>query len=97
MSVLQGFKRTGGVELAPMSATRDRNIADAYANGRKQGGVNVALYHSICLQIHISLALIFLLVTGLLFKYSTKGKSRGVLIDFLSIYPKEKASPKASH
>ena len=60
---IEGFKRIGGVELAPMSTTSDRDVADSFACGRKG---------------------------GLLFKYTTKGKSRGVLIDFLSLYPKEK-------
>jgi hypothetical protein len=57
------FKRIGGVELAPMSTTSDKDVATSYACGRKG---------------------------GLLFKYTTKGKSRGVLIAFLSLYPREK-------
>ena len=57
------FKIGGGVALAPMSTTSDKDVATSYACGRKG---------------------------GLLFKYTTKGKSRGVLIAFLSLYPREK-------
>ena len=60
------FKRVGGTELAPMSTTSSREVANAYAGVGKQG--------------HKSL----------IFRYNTRGLSRGVLIDFLSMYPKEK-------
>lgn len=56
------FKIGGGVALAPMSTTSERDVANSYACGRKG---------------------------GLLIKYTTKGQSRGVLIDFLSLYPRE--------
>jgi hypothetical protein len=56
------FKIGGGVALAPMSTTSERDVANSYACGRKG---------------------------GLLIKYTTKGQSRGVLIDFHSLYPRE--------
>jgi len=63
---LEAFKARGGTELAPMSTTSSREIADSYAGVGQDG--------------HASL----------LFRYTTKALSRGVLIDYLSLYPKEK-------
>jgi len=63
---LEAFKTRGGTELAPMSTTSSREVADSYAGVGQDG--------------HASL----------LFRYTTKALSRGVLIDYLSMYPKEK-------
>lgn len=63
---LELFKARGGTELAPMSTTSSRAIADSYAGLGEEG--------------HKSL----------IFRYTTKALSRGVLIDYLSMYPKEK-------
>ena len=60
---LEEFKRVGGTELAPMSTTKKRDMAEAFAKGNQR---------------------------GLIFRYTTKGHSKGVCIDFLSVYPKEK-------
>ena len=59
---LDEFKRLGGTELAPMSTTLKRSVAERFARG-DQG--------------------------GLIFRYTTKAHSKGVCIDFLSLYPKE--------
>ena len=50
-------------QMAPMSTTKSREIANSYAQGK---------------------------AGGLLFRFITKGRSKGVPIDFLSVYPKEK-------
>jgi len=63
---LEVFKVRGGTELAPMSTTSSREVADSYAGVGQEGH------------------------TSLLFRYTTKALSRGVLIDYLSMYPKEK-------
>jgi hypothetical protein len=60
---LDEFKRLGGTELAPMSTTLKRSVAETFARGT---------------------------TGGLIFRYTTTGHSRGVCIDFLSLYPKEK-------
>jgi len=60
---LDQFKRVGGTELAPMSTTATRSVAEAFARGDQR---------------------------GLIFRYTTRGHSKGVCIDFLSLYPKEK-------
>jgi len=57
------FQKCGGTELAPMSTTKSRDVANLYARGT---------------------------AGGLLFRFSTKAHSRGVSIDYLSLYPKEK-------
>ena len=59
---LDEFKRLGGTELAPMSTTASRPVAERFARGD----------HG-----------------GLIFRYTTTGHSRGVCIDFLSLYTKE--------
>jgi len=59
---LHEFKRLGGTELAPMSTTATRSVAEAFAKGQQR---------------------------GLIFRYTTRGHSKGVCIDFLSLYPKE--------
>jgi len=56
------FKEFGGVEMAPMSTSNLKSVANNYAAG-SQG--------------------------GLLFEYETQGKSTGVSLQYLSVYPKE--------
>jgi len=60
---LDKFKREGGTELAVMSTSAHRSVAENFARG-DQG--------------------------GLIFRYTTRAHSKGVCIDFLSLYPKEK-------
>ena len=55
------FKEFGGVEMAPMSTSNLKSVANNYAAG-SQG--------------------------GLLFEYETQGKSTGVSLQYLSVYPK---------
>jgi len=50
-------------QMAPMSTTASREIANMFAHG-KSG--------------------------GLLFKFATKSRSKGVSIEYLSLYPREK-------
>jgi len=50
-------------QMAPMSTTVSREIANMYAQGRSG---------------------------GMLFRFATKSRSKGVSIDYLSLYPKEK-------
>ena len=59
---LDQFKVLGGTELAPMSTTSTRSVAEAFATGDTR---------------------------GLIFRYTTRGHSKGVRIDFLSLFPKE--------
>jgi len=60
---LDKFKREGGTELAVMSTSAHRSVAEKFARGDKG---------------------------GLIFRYTTRAHSKGVCIDFLSLYPKEK-------
>jgi len=61
---LDEFKRLVGTELAPMSTTANRSVAESYT---LDGGDE----------------------RGLIFRYNTRGNSKGVRIDFLSVFPKD--------